>query len=129
MRKHHSLIIIIAASILLSCSGKSKTYKQTSKADSSKPDSSVIAAARQIGSYPFPYDLSQPSEKYKLPEELVEISGIDVYKKNKLVCVQDEKGNIYEYDVKKGELKHSIDFGKKGDYEGIANVNDTIYVL
>ena len=84
---------------------------------------------KAMASYPFPYDLSKPSEKFKLPGELTEISGIDVYKKFKLVCVQDEKGEIYEYDVKKGEVKHSHDFGKKGDYEAIANVNDTIYVL
>src|SRR5262249_24191164 len=43
--------------------------------------------------------------------------------------VNDEKGKVYIYDVRKDELKQGVDFGKKGDYEGIANVNDTVYVL
>jgi hypothetical protein len=77
----------------------------------------------------FPYNLDHPSEKFKLPDELTEISGIDRYQKSKLVCVNDEKGKVYIYDVKKDELKQGVDFGKKGDYEGITNVNDTIYVL
>lgn len=77
----------------------------------------------------FPYDLKQPAESFKLPEALTEISAIDMYRKNKLVCVNDEKGKVYIYDMKKDELKESVDFGSKGDYEGIANVNDTIYVL
>jgi len=77
----------------------------------------------------FPYDLKNPNEKIKLPDELTEISGIDLYRKSKLVCVNDEKGKVYIYDVKKDELKQSVAFGKRGDYEGIANVHDTIYIL
>ncbi|HRI80593.1 MAG TPA: SdiA-regulated domain-containing protein, partial [Cyclobacteriaceae bacterium] len=91
-----------------------------------QPAADTVAVSR---GYVFPYDLSVPVEKFKLPDALTEISGIDVYKKSKLVCVQDEKGKVYVYDVKKGELKEEVDFGAKGDYEGVANVNDTIWVL
>lgn len=115
---------LFSLQILLACSGTPKTTV------SPPPTDSTVAVIRDTaGTFIFPYDLSLPSEKFKLPDELTEISGIDVYKKSKLVCVQDEKGNIYEYDLKKGEVKHSVDFAKKGDYEGVANVNDTIYVL
>lgn len=77
----------------------------------------------------FPYDMKHPGEKYKMPKELKEISAIDIYKKSKLVCVEDEDGTVFVYDEKKADVKHPITFGKKGDYEGIANVHDTIYVL
>jgi uncharacterized protein YjiK len=118
------MALLMVASILLSCSNQPQAGQNVSNADSSN-----VVAVKDMSSYPFPYDLTNPSERFKLPDELTEISGIDVYKKSKLVCVQDEKGEIYEYDVKKGEVKHSSDFGKKGDYEAVANVNDTIYVL
>jgi uncharacterized protein YjiK len=64
-----------------------------------------------------------------MPEKLVEISAISFYKKSQLICVQDEAGKVFIYDLKKTEVKDGINFGKKGDYEGIAEVNDTIYVL
>lgn len=120
---HYLFILLLTTALLTSCSGHSK-------APVNKP--AVSAAADSINGsdpYVFPYDLKKPSEKFKLPDVLVEISGIDVFGKSKLVCVQDEKGKVYVFDIKKGELKDDIDFGSKGDYEGVANVNDTIWVL
>ena len=52
-----------------------------------------------------------------------------MFGKNKIACVQDEKGTVYVYDIHKDKLKESVDFGRNKDYEAIANVNDTIYVL
>ena len=120
-----SIVVFVTGFLLLSCSNKPKSDPSNQLHDSI----ATTTAKAQIQTYNFPYDLKNPSEKFKVPGELKEISGIDRYKKTKLVCVQDEKGIIYEYDIKKGELKKSVDFGKKGDYEGVANVNDTIYVL
>ena len=76
-----------------------------------------------------PYDLSKPSEVIKLPGRLKEISGITFWNTNKLACVQDEKGVIYFYDVRKDKLKNDLSFGEDKDYEGISNVNDTLFVL
>lgn len=75
------------------------------------------------------FDLNHPTEIIKLPAVLKEISGITMFGKNKIACVQDEKGTVYVYDIHKDKLKESIEFGKNKDYEAIANVNDTIYVL
>lgn len=129
----------VIAVFLISCGGRnSSSSPADSIAASPSPASEpVITQAAKTDTNPasvtavsaFPYDLDHPSEKFKLPDDLTEISGIDVYHKSKLVCVNDEKGKVYIYDVKKDELKQGVDFGKKGDYEGIANVNDTIYVL
>ncbi|MEI7801030.1 MAG: SdiA-regulated domain-containing protein, partial [Bacteroidota bacterium] len=71
----------------------------------------------------------KPDDYFILPPKLKEISGITFYRKNKLACVQDEKGKIYIYNIKKNELKETVDFGENHDYEGIANVNDSLYVL
>ncbi len=75
------------------------------------------------------FDLNHPTELIKLPSKLKEISGITFLSKNKIACVQDEKGAVFIYDIKKDKLKESIDFGGDKDYEAIANVNDTIFVL
>jgi hypothetical protein len=78
-----------------------------------------------------PFDFDHPSSITKLPQKLHEISGITFYKKNELACVQDEKGVIYFYDIKKDKLRKSkdISFSNDKDYEGIANVEDTLFVL
>ncbi len=76
-----------------------------------------------------PYDLENPQSIYKLPAALYEISGIAFYKDNLIACVQDEKGFVYLYDFDRKEVTKEIEFGKDGDYEGIAVVEETIYVL
>jgi uncharacterized protein YjiK len=76
-----------------------------------------------------PFDFDHPQDEIKLPEKLHEISGISLYSKNRLACVQDEKGIIFFYDFKKDKLKNTLPFGDDRDYEAITNVRDTLYVL
>jgi len=77
----------------------------------------------------FSYDLGKPISSFELPHSLREISGITFYSDHRLACVQDEKGKIYIYNLKKEEVKESVEFGADHDYEAIALVNDTFYVL
>ena len=77
----------------------------------------------------FAYDLENPDYKYKLPSFLEEISGLSYYGKGKIACVQDEKANIYILDLEKEKIINKYDFGEDGDYEDIAIVNKTAYVL
>jgi len=79
--------------------------------------------------YYFPYNLDKPHEIYSLPEYLKEISGLSYYKKNKIVCVQDEKAKLVEYDLKKNEIDERHEFGKDGDFEGIEIAKKKVYVL
>ena len=76
-----------------------------------------------------PFDFDHPAEVINLPQKLHEISGITFYKKKELACIQDEKGVVYFYDIKKEKLRNTTPFAKDRDYEGITNVNDTLYVL
>jgi uncharacterized protein YjiK len=78
---------------------------------------------------PLAYDVGAPDEKYKLPSSLEEISGLSYYKKDKLACVQDEKGNIYILNLEKGKITKKYDFGDDGDYEDIAVVGKKVYIL
>jgi len=73
--------------------------------------------------------LQKPNTVYKLPNKLNEISGLSFYKKNKLATVQDEKGNIYFFNLKSGKINETIDFSEDGDYEAIEVVNDQIWIL
>jgi len=79
--------------------------------------------------YSFPYSLNNPDNKFKLPDYLEEISGLSSCYKNKLACVQDEKGNIYVIELDKKLKISKYDFGKDGDYEDIAVVDGTAYIL
>lgn len=79
--------------------------------------------------YHFPYQLSSPDKGWKLPKKLVEISGLSYVDKHRIACVQDEKGSIYVFNVKKEEVETKIDFGNHGDYEGIEIVGNNAWVL
>jgi uncharacterized protein YjiK len=77
----------------------------------------------------FPYDLDNPDERYIMPKYLKEISGIAFYKENKILCETDEKGDIYIFDLDKKEIVNNYKFGESGDYEDIAVVGKTVYLL
>lgn len=77
----------------------------------------------------FQYDLNAPDRKYKLPEKLLEISGLTFLSSNQIACIQDEEGTLFIFDLKKGMVVNEIRFGDKGDYEGIEVVNDTAYIV
>ncbi len=79
--------------------------------------------------YDFPYDFAKPDKSWKLPNKLEEISGLSYIDKNRLACVQDEKGNIYIFNLKTGEVENKIDFGDDGDYEGIEIVEKDAWIL
>jgi len=76
-----------------------------------------------------PYNFEAPSEKYELPNELKEISGLSYYQKNQLICVNDEEGQIFIYDINQQKIIDKISFGKDADYEGVEVVGDEIFVL
>ena len=76
-----------------------------------------------------PYNFEEPTEKYVLPDKLKEISGLSYFKNNQLVCVNDEEGKIYIYDIKEKKIVDKIPFGKDGDYEGVEVVGDEVFVL
>ena len=77
----------------------------------------------------FPYSIYEPDKVYELKDDLREISGLTYYKDHSLLCVNDEKGIIYKYDLKKKEITKKYRFDKPGDYEGIEMIDSLVYVL
>ena len=75
------------------------------------------------------YDLENPDARYTMPDYLEEISGLSYYGKGKLACIQDEKANIYVWNLEKGKIIDTYEFGKDADYEDIAVVDKTAYIL
>jgi len=75
------------------------------------------------------YNLKNPSQRWDMPKELKEISGLSFYNKNKLACIQDEEGYFYIYDLNKKEIFSKDQFGKKGDYEAVEIISGRAYVL
>lgn len=75
------------------------------------------------------YNLSAPDRVYNLPKKLKEISGITAIDSSLIACIQDESEIVFIYDINSGKIISQIDYGYKGDYEGIAMVDSTFYIL
>ena len=67
--------------------------------------------------------------QWDLPDILEEVSGIAYMENGKIACIQDEDGFIFIYNTKTASLERKIEFAGHGDYEGIALVGTTAYVL
>lgn len=67
--------------------------------------------------------------KWEMPKELDEISGITWVGENQIACVQDEEGIIFIYNLLSNTVEKKVNFSKAGDYEGIAVVDSTAFVL
>ncbi len=75
------------------------------------------------------YDLNKP-QKFTVPDALKEISGISFYKGNSdvLYAEQDEDGKLYYLHLGDKNATH-VKFGKKGDYEDLAIINEQVIFL
>jgi uncharacterized protein YjiK len=130
-------LVIFSFSFCISSNGK-KVTEQRQKVPINKTDSLLLAAsdsskyniidsAHSNGS--LLYDLENPDERYLLPKYLIEISGLSYYKEDRILCEQDEKAEIYVLSMDKKEIISKYVFGKKGDFEDIAVIKQTVYML
>lgn len=80
--------------------------------------------------YLLPYQLDEPSEVFKLPGRLEEISGLSMGNNDQsLVAIQDEDGEVFFINKENGDVEKEFKFWKDGDYEGVETVGHTIYVV
>lgn len=75
------------------------------------------------------YDLSKPDNIFPLPGVLHEISGLTNVDASTIACVQDENGIVFIYDIINNQVKEQYNFHIDGDYEGIALVNRSMFIL
>lgn len=77
----------------------------------------------------FPYNLESPSETYRLPAILEEVSALSYYAPNQLATLNDEQGRVYIYDFNKREIVQRIRFEGNGDFEGLELVGKNMYAI
>lgn len=93
-------------------------------------DDDPYAEERLEKDWVLPYRLDRPTEKFKLPSKLDEISGLTVTSGGqRLLTINDEKGVIYFINKDNGKIEEEFKFAKKGDYEGIEMVGDDVFVV
>ncbi|QQL49079.1 SdiA-regulated domain-containing protein [Mucilaginibacter ginkgonis] len=91
----------------------------------------MLMACKPKRDYPSPpgYNLNKP-QKFNMPDDLEEISGIAFYKGNPdvLYAEEDESGRVYYLKPPYKKQKHSI-FKDSGDFEDIALCSDRVIML
>jgi uncharacterized protein YjiK len=79
------------------------------------------------------YDLSRPpADRWELPHQLSEISGLAMDSAGRLFAHGDEKAEIFEIDPDGQRVIRRFSFGEpavRGDFEGIAVVGDRIFLV
>lgn len=75
------------------------------------------------------YDLSNPTASYTLPDALDEVSGLDYLHDNKILCLEDENGKIYLYDLEWREVSRTFRFAGDRDFEGVEEHEGTVMAL
>jgi uncharacterized protein YjiK len=73
-----------------------------------------------------------PLAEWPLPHALQEISGLALTNDGRLLVHDDELGQVWEVDYRRGVLVKRFTMGTgvlKGDFEGITVANDTVFLL
>jgi len=89
----------------------------------------VLASCAVPQQNPSGYNFSSPDITYVLPDTLREVSGLTWIGGSSFACIQDENGILFIYDIEKKKLTDQYPFHLDGDYEGIANTGNSVYVL
>ncbi len=116
MNKCITSFLLIILSTQFNCKGKKKN------ADNAKNVVETTFAPKN-------YNFISPTKIWEMPISLNEISGINLLNDSTLLCNEDENGSLYFFNLLTGKVDKQIKFGKKGDYEDLAIVGDTIFVL
>lgn len=75
------------------------------------------------------YHFAHPDAVSTLPDTLHEISGNIVLDASTTACIQDENGILFFYDFVNNRISKQFTFGPNGDYEDLARVGKSMYVL
>ena len=115
------LLIIFLISGLTCCenasSGKEQQQEKGKKKKDKDKKEEVVSSEVEV------------INKWEMPEVLKEVSGIAFLGPNRFACVQDETGTVFIYNTADAKIIKEIPFGGAGDYEGIAVVGKTAYVV
>lgn len=91
-----------------------------------KPDSKSI---NNIHSENPAYQFQQPDQIWELPASLNEISGIALLNDSIMLCIQDEKGSLYYYNLLSNLVENKFKFSYDADYEDLTIAGKNVYIL
>lgn len=75
------------------------------------------------------YRLLIPDTHHEMPDLLREVSGITLLDSVTILCVQDELGIVFSYNLETEETKNFHRFTDKGDFEDITLSGERVHVL
>ncbi len=78
------------------------------------------------------YDLSTPTKKFTLHDNISEASGLATTPDGRLLTHDDEKGVVYQLDYTTGKIAKRFSIGSaflEEDFEGIAIKKDTVFLV
>lgn len=99
------------------------------------PIKSSISVKQNVGVARYSYDLKTPNRTWKLPKELMEVSGNTWVDENHLILIEDMHPDLYLFKINgtRSEMVKKIPFQKdeknKFDIEDVTIVNNTVYAL
>lgn len=104
----------------------SQGNKKSKKAEKKVEKADAEATSANAGA---PYDFNNPT-KYEMPTDLLEISGIAFNNGDAgtIYAEQDEEGKIFYFTPGDKNVKQAT-FGKSGDYEDVAILNNHAVIL
>jgi uncharacterized protein YjiK len=76
-----------------------------------------------------PYNFYKPDQTFILPAILREVSGNTMLNQQVLVCVQDEVGKLYFYDLIAKKVSKSVAFAGAGDFEDVALAGNEAWTI
>lgn len=99
------------------------------------PITSTVSVKENDGIGKYSYDLKTPNKSWKLPKELIEVSGNTWVDENHLILIEDIHPNLYLLKINgtQSEVEKIIPFQKdeknKFDIEDVTIVNNIVYAL
>lgn len=128
---NYSIVAVMVLGILNCCTtcGSNRDNPKHISAAQAEQWPPASRSASNAGNAVGHYALSQPDRIIKLPHSLREVSALTDISGHEVGCVQDEDGIIFVYDLRQQKIVREFSFGPPGDYEGLARVGDTYFVL
>lgn len=131
-----SQIIKLLVLTMLTCpSCKSKNASSAVKDNETSNTRILDSTQHPSDTDGFKYDVSKPNHAWKLPDQLVEVSGNTWIDENHLILIEDLHPNLYflKLDDKAATLEKTVPFAEqekdKVDIEDVTYVDNTVYAL
>jgi uncharacterized protein YjiK len=133
--RNHLLISLCFTGFLFSCNADNSNKKFTPVVVDVSQKKAGDSSIDKNASSAFTYDLKNPNHTWRLPAQLVEVSGNTWIDKDHLILIEDLHPNLYyvKIDDKNATLEKTVPFAtedkEKFDIEDVTYVNNIVYAL